>query len=286
MINEQITIKDFFARWQMICTFMIIFALLALIISLIIPAKFQSDVSLIVVQKQAEDKVDAFSATKSAEFMSNIFKEAIYTTSFFNAVQEAPFTVRTHFSVDPEERDKEWKKFIDVRTTNNTGILNISVYDSSRAIAQDSAKAIAYVLKTKGAQYHGGGSNIEVRVIDGPNTPLRPTIPHTLRNVVIGIVVGLMSACGMIYFFPTFHFFGQQSFKKQKSIATFSLHKDQETEHSSEEVLVSNHFNGMIEHEMNHDDLIDVIEEEKDDVEENVDVLHNRIRAFHESTAS
>jgi capsular polysaccharide biosynthesis protein len=204
-------IKSILERWQMICVFTIVFGLGAFIISALLPAKFQSDIQMIVVQKQADEKVDAFSATKSAEFLSNIFAQAIYTTSFFNSVQDAPFEARRTFSRDPEQRQKEWEKFIDVKKVNNTGILKISVYDGSRKTAEETAKAIAYVLTTNSEAYHGGGERVEVRLIDGPNTPLRPTVPYILPNTIAGAIGGMMIAVVMVYFFPAVRFGGKKT---------------------------------------------------------------------------
>jgi capsular polysaccharide biosynthesis protein len=190
---------------------MIICALIAFIISALLPAKFQSDIQLIVIQKQGVEKVDAFSATKSAEFLSGIFSEAIYTTSFFNSVQDAPFEVRRQFSKDPEKREKEWNKFITIKKVNNTGILSISVVDQSRKTAEETAKAIAHVLTTNSEAYHGGADRVEVRLIDGPNTPLRPTVPHILQNTILGAFFGMIGAMIFIYFFPEVTLEGRRS---------------------------------------------------------------------------
>ncbi len=189
-------------RWRLFLTCAVIFSLLAFIISVLLPAKYESHVSLIVVQKQEDADVDAYSATKSAEFLSNILSKTVYTTSFFNAVQNAPFEVKKDFSPDPQEREKQWEQFIDVKKVNNTGIMHVRVYDRSRTKAEESAKAIAYVLTTNADVYHGGGESVEVRLIDGPNTPLRPTVPHIAQNTLIGFVCGIAVAMVIVYFFP------------------------------------------------------------------------------------
>lgn len=253
------TIKNLLSQWQMIAAMTVIFALIAFIVSVILPAKYQSDISMIVVQKQATEKVDAFSATKSAEFLSNIFTQAIYTTSFFNAVQEAPFEVKRDFSRDPEEREKEWDKLISVRKVNNTGIIHISVFEPSRSTAENTAKAIAYVLTTQGENYHGGGERVEVRLIDGPNTPLRPTVPRMLPNTIAGGAFGGLVA--VIYV----HFFGYNFRKKTENIVL-----KEENQESQKDDIVATHFE-------NVEGTI-VLDEE-------VDELHKRISNFHEDNA-
>lgn len=189
-----ITLHDLLTQWKIIIASAIICALVAFIIAAMLPAKYQSDISMIVIQKQSTEKVDAFSATKSAEFLSNVFTKVVFTTSFFNAVQDAPFDVEREFSRDPEKRQKEWNKMIKVKKVNNTSIINISVLNESRKTAEETAKAIAYIYKTNSEEYHGGGEQVEVRLIDGPNTPLKPTVPHIGLSTGIGALVGLLGA--------------------------------------------------------------------------------------------
>lgn len=245
---NHITITDMLLRWRMLLVFTIVFGLIAFIVSALLPAKYQSDIQMIVIQKQADDKVDAFSATKSAEFLSNIFAQAIYTTSFFNSVQDAPFDVRRTFSHDPEKRQKEWEKFISVKKVNNTGILKISVYDESRKTAEETAKAIAYILTTNSESYHGGGARVEVRLIDGPNTPLRPTVPYIIPNTIVGALGGMIIAMILIYFFPAVQFSTPHTPIDQyaQEVEEMMVYEPVTVVHTPEEMqedIVSEHFN-------------------------------------------
>lgn len=197
---SEITVQNITLRWRILIVSAVIFALITFIISVLLPAKYQSDISMIVIQKQSTEKIDAFSASKSAEFLSNVFTKVIYTTSFFNSVQDAPFDVRQGFSQDPEKRKREWERMVDVKKVNNTSIINISVLDASRTTAEETAKAIAYILIENGQEYHGGGERVEVRLIDGPNTPLRPTVPHIFINTAVGAVFGVFVAMVFLLF--------------------------------------------------------------------------------------
>lgn len=265
---NNITLHTIVSRWRSIMVSMIICALIAFIVSSLLPAKYQSDISMLVIQKQATEKVDAFSATKSAEFLGNVFTQVIYTTSFFNAVQDAPFDAKRNFSHDPEERQKQWDKFIDVRKVNNTGIINISVFDTSRTVAEESAKAIAYVLTTKSEEYHGGGDRVEVRLIDGPNTPLRPTVPRILQNTIIGGLFGGIIAVIFIYFFPHILMLSHKEYYYENdSVVEDDIYEDDRVEKMDHDV-VADHFHsvqGTIE------------------FDNEVNALHQRISNFHTS---
>ncbi len=286
-MNKQYpTIKEMTSRWRFILSMTIIFALIAFIVSTLMPTKYQSDISVIVVQEQTSDKVDAFSATKSAEFLSNIFTRVIYTTSFFNAVQNAPFAVEHDFSRDPEEREKEWAKMVSVKKVNNTGIINISVYNPSRKTAEETAKAIAYILTTKGNEYHGGGNRVSVRLIDGPNTPLHPTVPHIGVNTVVGGFFGFVIALLLIYFFPEkfIHTWRTEKVKTNEVKNTCDMGSEDYTEAHA----VDNHFTyarGAITFEESHGE--EELQREKEELHESdpeVEELHKQISNFHKKT--
>ncbi|MEA3322862.1 MAG: Wzz/FepE/Etk N-terminal domain-containing protein [Patescibacteria group bacterium] len=287
MNNEKITIADITKRWRLIVATTIIFALITFIVSALLPVKYQSDVSVIVVQEQASEKVDAFSATKSAEFLSNIFTRVIYTTSFFNAVQDAPFDVKRNFSHDAEEREEEWKKLISVKKVNNTGIIHISVFDESRKTAEETAKAIAYILTTKGEEYHGGGERVGVRLIDGPNTPLRPTVPHILSNTIIGALLGFVLAIIVVYFFPDKFCLAS---RKNRDVETTDFATPvtvvASTSQEQEEIALyddDKNVDTVDEHFKNAHGTIEFDEEKEEYYDVEVDELHDRISHFSKS---
>jgi capsular polysaccharide biosynthesis protein len=288
--NEKITIKDVLKRWRLILLSMIVFALFAFIISGMLPAKYQSDISVIVVQKQSSEKIDAFSATKSAEFLSNIFTRVIYTTSFFNDVQNAPFEVRRDFPRDSEEREKEWKKFITVKKINNTGIINISIFDESRKTAEETAKAVAYILTTDSEKYHGGGERVTVRLIDGPNTPLKPTVPKIVPNTIIGGIFGGMIAVVFIYFFPNKLCLSEKKSKeinKEEYDSALQENKEVSQTHfnnSLKQGLTEENYPEIEEYEKKCEEISDKeIVEKNEEFNSEVEELHNRISDFNKN---
>lgn len=283
-MNNEITIKDVILQWRFIVAFMSIFALVAFTVSVILPAKYQSDISVIVIQEQASEKVDAFSATKSAEFLSNIFTRVIYTTTFFNSVQDAPFDVRRDFSHDPEEREKQWKKIVGIKKVNNTGIIHISVVDESRKTAEETAKAIAFALTTNSEEYHGGGERVKVKLIDGPNTPLRPTLPRILPNTLVGGILGFALSIVLIYFFPN-RLSSVVSSRNYEGEAVEDEELEYETDYVEDVDVVRDHFNNNVQGSIEFEENEPENDLEPETKNENVDIaeLHNRISNFHKN---
>jgi capsular polysaccharide biosynthesis protein len=158
-------------NWKLVCYLAFFGAIAIFDISLFLPTKYESEVSVIVIQKQTSDDVDAFSATKSAEYLSGILSKAIYTDVFLSDVLQSSFDIQKTFSIDDEDKKKEWEKTVKTKRINNTGIINVIVSDKSKAEAEKIAKAIAWNLSENGKNYHGGGDRVEIKLIDGPITP-------------------------------------------------------------------------------------------------------------------
>lgn len=186
--------------WQ--TTFLVTFLLTALVfaVSAFLIPQYESNMSILVIQKQSEDKVDAFSAAKSAEYLSDIFSKVIYSDSFIDDVIESPLNITRKFATDREKRKKEWEKDVKVKKINNTGILEIGVFDVSRKEAEKIVQAIASNLSTNNGKYHGGGQKIVVNAIDGPITSRNQARPNVLLNSLLAFLIGIIGCIGSFYF--------------------------------------------------------------------------------------
>ncbi len=203
--------KNLKNQWQLVFLSALLLASLSFAISTILPIKYESTVSMLVIQKQSAEKVDAFSAAKSAEYLSQIFSRVIYTNRFFQELFKSPYPINNDFPQDPEEWKKAWKKTVSVKKINNTGILKITVLASSRKQAENIAQAIAWNFSQHGQEYHGGGDRVEIKMIDGPITPQDPAWPKIWLNTLLGALVGIGIAGSMVYFFPQARIFKKRS---------------------------------------------------------------------------
>lgn len=194
-------------NWKFVFYTALLTAVAAFDVSLLLPIKYQSEASVIVIQKQTSDSVDAFSATKSAEYLSDILLKAIYTDGFLNDVLGSPFDIKKVFPADAEERKKEWMRTVKIKKINNTGIINVVVLDESKQEAEKIAKAIAWNLSENGQKYHGGGDRVEIKLIDGPVTPFNPAWPKLWLNTLLGIFMGILGAGMIIWTYPNSIFF-------------------------------------------------------------------------------
>ncbi len=165
--------------------------ILALIISLVTPFQYSAATKILIIQKQAQN-LDAYTATKSAEKIGKNLASIIFTSSFYNEVIESNNGISTKFSPDATERRKAWQKNIEANVLPESGILEIAVYDVDRTFAAQLVRSIAYVLVNKGSEYHGGGTDVEIKVVDDVFISKYPMRPNIAINLVIALICGLI----------------------------------------------------------------------------------------------
>lgn len=164
-------------------------------VSMLFLRKFESKAEMLVIQKQSNWKIDdAYSAAKSAETTSSLLAHAIETTSFLDRVMGSGFiSDKFLLNYNLEDRKEQWNKMIKASSVKNSGIIRFSVFYPNKEGAEQFASAIAYILRDKADQYHGGGDRIEVKTIDGLITSESPVSPFLGFNTLLGAVAGLFA---------------------------------------------------------------------------------------------
>lgn len=181
-------------NWEIIALIAGISIVLALIISLVTPFQYSATTKILIIQKQMSN-LDAYTATKSAERIGKNLSSIINTSSFYNEVIGANANLQYKFPQDAVERRKAWEKNIEVNVVPETGILEISAYDIDRGFASQLVRAISYVLVSKGAEYHGGGSDVEIKVVDDVFISKYPVRPNIILNMALSAIIGVILGC-------------------------------------------------------------------------------------------
>lgn len=184
-------------NWKTVVLVLIITVILGLVLTFVQPLKYRASVELLVIQKQ-EQIVDPYVASRAAERLSKNLAQVIYTNSFFDKVMNSGFGIENDFSSDEIKKRKEWKKMIDTQVVLETGILKIDVYHKDKNQAVQIAQAIAYVLATKGDEYHGGGKDVVIKTIDTAVTSKYPAKPNIPVNLFTSLVLGILAGSGLV----------------------------------------------------------------------------------------
>jgi len=183
--------KIFRKNWEIVALIIGVTVVLALIISLLQPFQYSAGTKILVIQRQ-EKNLDAYTANKSAERIGKNLANVIFTSSFYNDVIDSNSNVKDKFSQDSYERRKEWDKNVKTSVVPETGILQIQVYDTDRNYASQLVKNISYVLINKGSEYHGGGSDIELKIVDDVFISKYPVRPNIILNAALAVIIGFL----------------------------------------------------------------------------------------------
>jgi len=175
-------------------------AVLAFDLVVIQEPKYEAGSRILVVQKQAEGQ-DIYTISKSAQYLTGILKEAVYSDSFFDKVLLfAPDIGKDGFSDKIKERRKEWRESVKVNIVRDLGEMGINVYSSNKDRAEQINKAVIEVLGKEHDFYHGGGDNVQIKVLDYPLVGEKPVSINlwlgTNLGGLIGFSAGIFRAVG------------------------------------------------------------------------------------------
>lgn len=174
--------------------------IVSLIFSFLQSPKYKSSVKLLVVFNQSN--IDTYTASRASNYITNILGEVIHSNSFVENVFKNNFNLKDDLGINPEQRERNWRRLVQVRTKENTGIILIDVFHKNREQADKFAQAITYTLITKHQLYHGSGDQVVIRMVDGPITSEGWAQPKFFRNLTLGFITGLILGFTLIVVFP------------------------------------------------------------------------------------
>ena len=203
MINQNMTKQLYFQilrrhYWLVIISVLLAMAL-AFFLTMLFPLNYSSTTQVMIIQKQLTES-DSYLAAKASEKVAANLAQVMYSTSFLQAVNESALADLTKInSLEESDKRKAWGKAISAEVIPNTGILQITAYQTNPAQAEQLASALAATIVARGSEYHGGGENIELKQINAPLTSKYPVQPNLLANLSLAALLGLIGS--MVYLF-------------------------------------------------------------------------------------
>jgi capsular polysaccharide biosynthesis protein len=181
--------------WKQIVIVAVLVALLAVLGSFVRPLEYSSTLRLLIIQRSSLG-LDPYTAIRSAERVSENLANVIYTTSFFDKVMTAGFSIdQTIFKTDERKKREQWQRMVETHIARGTGLLTITVFHRDREQAEHITTGIGTVLQTEGWTYVGGG-DLQVQVVDAPLTSRLPVRPNLVANGFAGLVLGFLAGVG------------------------------------------------------------------------------------------
>ncbi|HNW09455.1 MAG TPA: hypothetical protein PK619_03900 [bacterium] len=223
--------------------------IISLGVNLFQPPKYQSSSKLLIVINQ--ENIDNYSAIRTAGYVAEILSEVAYSSSFVDNVLKSEFNVQNDFGNSPQQREKNWKKTVTIKTQEDKGIIIIDTFHTNRNQADNLNQAVTYLLSTRHQLYHGLGNRVAIKVINAPVTPEKWAQPKILRNSLLGLAAGLIVGLTFIIIFPEqkiltlFHKTGREPHQEPKDFEFIPRHRSEPTESGSESL--ANHSDQPIE---------------------------------------
>jgi capsular polysaccharide biosynthesis protein len=233
---------------QTIITIILVVTMMTVLVSLTQPLKYGVSSRLLVTQNA--DTADAYSLSRSNEYLGGLLAEVVYSGSFYDQVINSQYKVdKNYFQGDYGKQIKKWQKTIETKTKQDTGIIEINVYHSQVSEAKKIALAVNDILINKNQDYHGG-RNVEINIIDQPLASNYPVKPNLIFNGLSAVALALLFSLFYIYIFPeekySLYLFGKSNKKKYNkkkiinNLGEISLDKDLEYEEIKEDFNTQN----------------------------------------------
>jgi capsular polysaccharide biosynthesis protein len=175
--------------------------LLSFIITFIQPLKYGADTQLLVVQNMPAS-TDAYTMSRSSEYLGNVLATVVDSNSFYNEVMTAGFNIdASYFGSNQQQKTERWHSTVKAVALGDTGIIRISVYHPDKFQVEQIANAINFVMRTKNNLYHGAGDSVNIRILDEPFVSTLPVKPNIALNLLAGLLSGLALSILYIYLF-------------------------------------------------------------------------------------
>lgn len=189
-MNINQTIKLLYQRKWLIFWFTVLGTVLFFDLMVIQPAEYKVSSKILVIQKQIAGQ-DIYSISKSSQYLSQIMKQAIYSDTFFDEVIKSPHQIQaTDFPSETKQRRKQWQKTVNVGITRDLGMLEIQVLYPEKEKAERISKAVVSTLIKDHRLYHGGGQNVELKILDYPLVNQKPVTINIWLGSIMGALIG------------------------------------------------------------------------------------------------
>jgi capsular polysaccharide biosynthesis protein len=194
-------IKDIKKRRAVVASIILATFVVMAIATFIQPLKYSVKSRLLISQNLTGS--DPYTVSKSNQYLSNLFSQVVYSSSFFNLVSDAGFNIESsYFGYDYKKQMKTWKKTIEARSVGDTGILELYIYHPNTYQAQQISLAVNQVLMSQSSNYQKGGDKVFISVIDQPLTSTYPVKPDIILNAIFALLLGVGAAVLYVYLFP------------------------------------------------------------------------------------
>ncbi len=156
----------------------------------LIQDRYRSSADFLVTSTQGGQ--DYYTATRSAEYMSRVLSEVLYSERFMNAIIETGKVSDAYFPQDKKERLEMWAQSLSIKRNSEIGFVSVSVTGKNDRDVYRLSQALVQVLGTNSAVVFGDDvSNIKIRLLSGPILERNPSASQFLTLLITSVVLGV-----------------------------------------------------------------------------------------------
>ena len=134
---------------------------------------------------------DYYTATRSAEYMSRVLGEVLYSESFITAVMDTGRVDQNFLPRDKKDRLNTWSKMLEVQTNSELGFIRVALTGASeREVARITQAVIEVLDKDSGTLFGDSGNKVKVRLLSGPIIEKNPSAAELTIIVLTGLFFG------------------------------------------------------------------------------------------------
>lgn len=199
-MNSNLTLSEILSKIQRkfntIVIITLLFTLIGLGITLILPKQYKAESQLVVLQK-ANPNIDSYTAQRSIDSNVNLLIDLVYTDVFFNNFITENIEIKNLFPDNLRDRRTLFARNILVRS-RGTGFISVDTYDKSSELALNMNKVVVNKLTQQAKSLLGETADIQVvnqpALYEGVGRP--NIIINLFGSAILGFVVSIVYILG------------------------------------------------------------------------------------------
>lgn len=194
-MNSNLTLGEIISKitrkFNTVVIITLVFTLIGLGITLLLPKQYKAEAQLVVLQK-ANPNIDSYTAQRSIDSNVNLLIDLVYTDIFFNSVVTDDANIKNLFPENLEDRRTLFARNIITRS-RGTGFIAVDTYDKSSELALNMNKVVVNKLIEQAKVLVGETATIQVvnqpALYEGVGRP--NILINLLGSAILGFVVGV-----------------------------------------------------------------------------------------------
>ena len=160
--------------------------------SFVLQERFQASADFMISSSQ--EGQDYYTATRSAEYMSRVLGEVLYSEQFIQSMVETGQVNVGFLPINKKDRLETWSKILTVKKNSELGFMRISLSGKSERDVSRIAQAMIDVLNQKQDMLFGTtGKTVNVRLLSGPIIEENPSVAELVFITIFALLFGFFS---------------------------------------------------------------------------------------------